>query len=137
MSRGPSPSYWTARWEGWGLDLTFTSDGGATDCSPRSRAQVQEIEIRESPERVATELGAIVLGSPTVPEAIRRLAEPGESEYGPEYVVPGSSPCDPSRPDLNRYELREDLPSGILVWEEEPPSRAVSQVSAILPESSC
>jgi hypothetical protein len=133
----PSTDYWTARWEAWDLDLTFDSDGGATDCTPRSRAQLQEINLREPPGRADTELGPIVLGSSAIPESIERLAEPDASEYEPEYLVPGSSPCDPSRPDFNRYELSEDRPSGILLWKEDLTSGAVSGVTATLPESSC
>jgi hypothetical protein len=133
----PSPDYWTARWEGWELELTFESDGGTTDCTPRSRARLQEIRLHKAPGRADTELGPVVLGSPQVPAAIRRLSEPGESEYEPEYLVPGSSPCDPSRPDFNRYEPAEDRPSGILLWEEDPTSGAVSGITATLPEDSC
>ena len=133
----PSNKYWTARWEAWNLDLTFTSDGGATDCTPRSRAQVQEIEIHEPPGNVETERGSIVLGSPLLPKPINRLAELEETEYGPQFVVPGSSPCEPRQPDSSRYEIGGDRPSGILVWEEDLSSGAVSQVRATLPDYTC
>ncbi|HEX7280115.1 MAG TPA: hypothetical protein VF255_10895, partial [Solirubrobacterales bacterium] len=77
----PSTDYWTARWEAWGLDLTFESDGGTTDCTPRSPAALREINLREEPGRVDTEKGPVLLGS-VAPAPVRRLAEPSEeSEY--------------------------------------------------------
>ena len=133
-----SRNYWTAEWEAWDLLLTLTSDGGATDCTPRSRAQVVEIEIREPPGKVETELGSIVLGSPLVPKPIERLAEFEEGmEYGPQFVVPGSSRCEPGQPDSGRYDVEGDRPSGILTWESDPPSGAVTRVRTTLPEYTC
>jgi hypothetical protein len=134
----PSPSYWTARWEAWNLDLIFSGDGGTTDCTPRSHAEVREIAIHEPPGKVETELGSIVLGSRSVPKEIERLAEPGEEPgYEPVFVVPGSAPCNPGKPDSSRYGVADDLPSGILSWAEEPPSRAVSEVRITLPDHGC
>jgi len=134
----PSTDYWTARWEAWNLSLTFAGDKGVTDCTPRSPAGVVEIQIGEPPGRVDTELGQIELGSALVPVPIRRLAEPGEgSVYEREYVVPGSSPCDPSRPDSSRYQVELDRPGGILAWSEKPGVEAASSVTTTLPTYAC
>lgn len=132
----PSDGYWTAKWEDWGLELTFPSDGGTTDCTPASPAPVQEIEVRNPEQKVDTEVGSVTIGATSVPKAISHLAEPGEGlEDASAFFVPGSSPCDPSQTDLYRFEIGGELSSGILAWEILDPPGVVTRATTTLAEA--
>jgi hypothetical protein len=139
MVFSPSTSYWTARWEPWDLEVTFASDGGKTDCTPSSRAEVRQIAVGEAPGRVDTDRGSIAIDWPgaRVPEPIKRRAELAEgSEYEREYVIPGSSPCHPDRSDLSRFQL-DGQPGGILAWSEDATSTKILSATATLPAGEC
>jgi hypothetical protein len=138
----PTTGYWTARWEDWGLGLTFPSDRGVTDCTPRSRAGVQQIELGGVPVTVETDLGRIDVDAAAakVPAAIGRRSEVSYfSEYEREYLLPGASPCDHSQADSNRsqLELGEPKPGGILALREDLISSRLSGITSTFSTSEC
>jgi hypothetical protein len=135
----PDVGYWTASWERLGLRLTFTSEG-EDDCTAASPAPVREIEIAEKPARVATDLGPIETEAPAedVPSDLQRLLTVEETtEYDRVLVAPGSSVCNPARPDLSRFQVAESLPGGILALNEPLSSGTISGLTVTLPPTKC
>jgi hypothetical protein len=133
----PSRSYWSAEWEQWELEVTFTSNRDLSDCTPRSRSHVQEVELRGTGETARTNLGPITLGSGDVPGPLSRVAEPAEAEGDPGFLVPGVMPCDPGRKDAVRTRLVWGESSGILLWYENSATSEVEQVVINLPDEPC
>ncbi len=112
VDRWPTPGYWTASWERWGLNVVFAGEA-STDCTPRSPSSVHEVELWGREQTIDTDDGAVTVGvePAKVPAAIKASAtieaNPAESEV----LVRGVSSCDPGRP-TDRAQIVPGRPAG-------------------------
>jgi hypothetical protein len=134
----PDTRYWTATWERWELRLVFDSEDEG-DCTPSSHAGLRQLSLYESRMTVSTDLGPIDLGSSAqLPPAISRVTGAGEMlESERLLVVQGVSPCDPTSPDLSRYQIGAEVPGGIVTLRESLISGKVDYLTTTLPARGC